>query len=66
MTAVLTETQPRAAITTVLFTDLVDSIELLQQVGDEQQRNPRARLAARPRDDSIHLGARIAPYSPTP
>src|SRR5215468_6231797 len=29
-------TQPRAAITTILFTDLVGSTELLQQVGDEQ------------------------------
>jgi class 3 adenylate cyclase/tetratricopeptide (TPR) repeat protein len=29
-------TQPHAAITTILFTDLVGSTELLQQVGDEQ------------------------------
>src|SRR5215468_9867738 len=29
-------TQPRAAITTILFTDLVGSTELLQQVGDEE------------------------------
>jgi class 3 adenylate cyclase/tetratricopeptide (TPR) repeat protein len=29
-------TQPRAAITTILFTDLIGSTELLQQVGDEQ------------------------------
>jgi class 3 adenylate cyclase len=29
-------TEPDAAITTILFTDLVGSTELLQQVGDEQ------------------------------
>jgi class 3 adenylate cyclase len=29
-------TQPHAAITTILFADLVGSTELLQQVGDEQ------------------------------
>ena len=28
--------RPEAAITTLLFTDLVDSTELVQQVGDEQ------------------------------
>ena len=29
-------TQSRATITTIVFTDLVGSTELLQQVGDEQ------------------------------
>jgi class 3 adenylate cyclase len=29
-------TQPRATISTILFTDLVGSTELSQQVGDEQ------------------------------
>ena len=28
-------TEPRAAITTILFTDLVNSTELMQRVGDE-------------------------------